>query len=98
MHLMIVLALIHNWHIQSIDFVLAFPQAPIKMDLYMLPPTVPPNFNIPNLPSTSDQLSKVLLPHQKSLRPQRCQKNMVRIFAHWSPCPQMESIFSTGWI
>ena len=44
--LLLVLALINNWHMQSIDFVLAFPQAPVKTDIYMLPPKVPSSFKI----------------------------------------------------
>jgi hypothetical protein len=44
--LAIIFALINNWHIKSIDFVLAYPQAPVKTDIYMLPPRVPPDFII----------------------------------------------------
>ena len=33
--LMLVMAIINNWHMQSIDFVLAFPQAPVKTDIYI---------------------------------------------------------------
>lgn len=36
---------------ESIDFVLAYPQAPIKTDIYMKPPKVPPDFVIPDLPN-----------------------------------------------
>ena len=39
--LMIVFAILTDWHMESIDFVLAFPQAPIKTDIYMRPPKVP---------------------------------------------------------
>jgi hypothetical protein len=45
--LMIVFALLNNWHMESIDFILAYPQAPIQTDIYMRPPRVPPNFIIP---------------------------------------------------
>jgi hypothetical protein len=57
--LMIVMALFNNWHMQSIDFVLAFPQAPIKTDIYMRPPKVPFNFDIPDLPSFTDRFINV---------------------------------------
>ena len=51
--LLVVMALVNNWKMQSIDFVLAFPQAPIQTDIYMKPPKVPPNFPIPDLPFNS---------------------------------------------
>ncbi|CAJ1941720.1 unnamed protein product [Cylindrotheca closterium] len=44
--LMVIFALINNWHMESIDFVLAYPQAPIKTDIFMQPPRVPPKFAI----------------------------------------------------
>ena len=44
---MIVMALINNWHMQSIDFVLSLPQAPVKTDICMKPPKVPKEFEIP---------------------------------------------------
>ena len=44
---------------QSIDFVLAFPQAPVKTDIYMQPPKVPYDFTIPDLPSKHDRVTKV---------------------------------------
>jgi hypothetical protein len=53
------MALLNDWHMQSIDFVLAFPQAPIKMDIYMKPPKVPQKFDIPDIPSFSDRFTKV---------------------------------------
>ena len=40
---------------ESIDFALAFPQAPIKTDIYMRPPKVPPGFFIPDFPAFSDR-------------------------------------------
>ena len=43
---MIVFAIINNWHMESIDFVLAHPQAPVKTDIFMQPPRVPPGFLI----------------------------------------------------
>jgi hypothetical protein len=57
--LVIVMALLNDWLMQSIDFVLAFPQAPIKTDIYMKPPQVPAQFDIPDLPSLSDQFTNV---------------------------------------
>ena len=38
------MALINQWHMESSDFVLAFPQAPAQTDIYMKPPCVPPDF------------------------------------------------------
>lgn len=57
--LMIVFALLHNWHMESIDFVLAYPQAPVKTDIYMQPPRVPPDFVIPDLPKPQSRLTQV---------------------------------------
>ena len=44
---------------QSIDFVLAFPQAPVKTDIYMKPPKVPSDFIIQDLPAPTDRFNKV---------------------------------------
>ena len=44
---------------ESIDFVLAFPQAPIKTDIYMRPPKVPSGFSIPDLPTFYDHFLNV---------------------------------------
>ena len=52
---MLVMALINNWHMESIDLVLAFLQAPIKTDIYMKPPKVPKEFEIPDLPKFNDR-------------------------------------------
>ena len=57
--LMFVLAIVNNWHIRSIDFVLAFPQADVKTDIYLKPPPVPTTFKIPDLPNISDRFTKV---------------------------------------
>jgi hypothetical protein len=57
--LIIVFALLNNWHMRSIDFILAFSQAPIKTDIYMKPPKVPPGFIIPDLPSFTDRFTNV---------------------------------------
>ena len=57
--LIFVIALVNEWHIQSIDFVLAYPQAKIKTDIYMKPPTVPSQFPIPDLPDPYDRFTKV---------------------------------------
>ena len=47
--LMLILALINNRQMESIDFVLAFPQAPIQTDIYLKPPQVTPDFKILDL-------------------------------------------------
>ena len=52
-NLMPVIALINNWHMQSIDFVLAFTQAHVKTDIYMKPPKVPEDFEMPDLPKST---------------------------------------------
>jgi hypothetical protein len=57
---LIVMALLNDWHmVQSIDFVLVFPQAPVKTDIYMNPPKVPRGFNIPDLPTFADRFLNV---------------------------------------
>jgi len=33
--LMIVMGIIFNWALHQVDFVMAYPQAPIEMDIYM---------------------------------------------------------------
>ena len=35
---LLTLALINNWHTRQVDFVLAYPQAKVLHDVYMLPP------------------------------------------------------------
>ena len=57
--LIIVFALLNNWHMQSIDFVLAYPQAPIKTDIYLKPPRTPPGFIIPDLQRPGDRFLNV---------------------------------------
>ena len=41
------MALINDCHMKFIDFVLAFPQAPVKTDIYIKPPKVPKDFKNP---------------------------------------------------
>ena len=41
--LFLILALIHGWHTRQLDFVLAYPQAPVECDLYM---EIPKGFHI----------------------------------------------------
>ena len=53
--LVFTLAIVNNWHIHSIDFVMAFPQADVKTDIYMIPPKVPNDFYIPDLPKFTDR-------------------------------------------
>src|SRR6056300_496482 len=43
--LMLVLSIIHNWHARQIDFVLAFPQAKVRKDIYM---NIPEKFVVQN--------------------------------------------------
>ena len=57
--LVFTLAIANNWNIHSIDSVLAFPQADVKTDVFMRPPKVPHNFNIPDLPIFSERFTKV---------------------------------------
>ena len=33
--LLLILSLIHGWHTLQLDYVLAFPQAPVERELYM---------------------------------------------------------------
>ena len=51
---MLVMELIIDCHIQSIDFVLSFLQVPVKTDIYMKPPNIPKDFEIPDLPNFTD--------------------------------------------
>ena len=47
---MFVFAVINNWNMRSIEFVMAYPHDPINTDIFMKPPKVPPNFCIPDPP------------------------------------------------
>ena len=51
---MLAMSLINNCHIQSIYFVLSFPQAPLKTDIYIKPPKLTKAFEIPDLPNFTD--------------------------------------------
>jgi hypothetical protein len=44
---------------RSIDFILAYLQAAVKTDIYMLPPKVPSNFVIPDLPTHAQRTTSV---------------------------------------
>ena len=44
-HFLLILSLVHNWHTRQINFVLAYPQAKVSHDLYML---VPDKFKVQN--------------------------------------------------
>ena len=57
--LVFILAIINNWYIRSINFVLDFPQAKVQTDIYMHPPKAPTQFNIPDLPKNNDRFKKV---------------------------------------
>ena len=51
-HFLLILSLVHNWHTRQIDFVLAYPQAKVSHDLYML---VPDKFKVQNGKLQMDQ-------------------------------------------
>ena len=97
--LVFVLAIVNNWHIHSIDFVMAFPQADIKTDIYLQPPRVPSNFTIPDLPLPNDRFSKVY----KLLKNLYGLKDAGRTWNHhlrsgllkrgWKQCPIDECLF-----
>lgn len=55
--LVLILALINNWHMKSIDLVLAFPQASVQTDIYMQPLKMPLNFIIPDIQILSDRFT-----------------------------------------
>ena len=57
--LIFILAIINQWHIKSVDFILAYPQAEVKTDIYMSPPRVPKDFIIPDLPNERDRKHNV---------------------------------------
>ena len=56
--LIFILAFVNDWHIQSIDFVLAFPQTDLNTNIYMQPPRAPFDFEIPDLPVLSDRFNE----------------------------------------
>ena len=49
------------WHIQSIDFVLAFPQDPMNSYIYMIPYKVPKVFKIPDLKHPSNVFTELYI-------------------------------------
>ena len=53
--LAIILALIIKWHMQSVDFILVFPQAQVQTDIYVKPPQVTLDFKIQDLPKLWDR-------------------------------------------
>ena len=55
--LVFILSITNNWHIRSIDFILAFPQASVKTDICMRPTSVPANFKVPDLPLFADRFT-----------------------------------------
>ena len=57
--LIFALAIANNWHIRSVDFVLAFPQAKVKTDIYLKPPNVLSEVCICDLQTPLDRLTKV---------------------------------------
>ena len=50
-----------DWHIQSINFLLAFPHSLVMSDIYLRPPKVPKIFKIPDLKHPSDVLMKLYM-------------------------------------
>jgi hypothetical protein len=42
-HMLLKIMAIHKWHTKQLDYVLAFPQAPVKKELYM---SIPKGFEI----------------------------------------------------
>ena len=69
MHLIFILTIANDYHIQSIHFVLAFPQADIQADIYKQPPIAPTHFNIPDLPLYPDRFTKVYTLIEKVIWP-----------------------------
>ena len=57
--LILTTSLIMDWHMEAVDFVLAYPQAPVQTDIFMKPPKVPQGFTIPDMPTPADRFSKV---------------------------------------
>ena len=49
--LLLSLVMVHSWHTQQLDYVAAFPQAPVERDLYML---LPKGFTIDGVDNPSD--------------------------------------------
>ena len=54
------MALLMDFHMQSIDFIIAFNPTPINADIYMSPPKVPKVFKIPYLKHPSFVFTKNL--------------------------------------
>ena len=54
---MLVMALINDCHMQPINFVLIPTQAHVKTDLYIKPPKVTKEFEIPDLPNFTENLT-----------------------------------------
>ena len=48
------MARINNFHTKHIEFILSSPISPIKTDIYMKPPKLPTEFEIPDLPNFTD--------------------------------------------
>ena len=100
--LMLILALLQGWHINSIDFVLAFPQAPVQRDTFMSPPRVPNDFKIPDLPNPADRSTKVykLLKNLYGLKDagktwfEYIKKGLIS--RGWKACEQDPCLFTKG--
>ena len=48
--MLLFMSIMSNWYMKFIDFVLAFLQAAVKNDIYMIPSKLPKDFEIPELP------------------------------------------------
>ena len=57
--LVVTMGIIQGWYMNSIDFVMVYPQAKIKTDIYMTPPQVPTNFKIPDITNLADRFFNV---------------------------------------
>ena len=55
-HLLLALTAIHGWHTKQIDYVLAYPQAPVKKELYM---QIPKGFMLEGNKNPKDYVLKL---------------------------------------
>ena len=54
--LLLTLVAVHNWHTKQLDYVLAFPQAPVERDFYM---KIPAGIRMEGIQNTSDYVLKL---------------------------------------
>ena len=55
------MGILMDWHMQSVYFVIALPQYPIKSYIYMMPPNFPKGFKIIDLQHPSDVFTKLYI-------------------------------------